>query len=133
VWRGRVICALRIGEDWRKIEKGMSRPAPPPAADWEVHPTTPWNYGLLIDPARPDQSVVVTEKEIGEYPFTPDGAPVEIKIKGRRVPQWTLVNGSAGPLPPRPLPSPGADETLTLIPYGAAKLRTTAFPLIAQP
>lgn len=133
VERGPLIFALKIGEDWHKIEKGMSHPAPAPAADWEVHPTTPWNYGLLIDPARPDQSVVVTEKKIREYPFTPDGAPVEITLKGRRVPQWTLVNGSAGPLPPSPVHSREPDQTLTLIPYGAAKLRITAFPLIAQP
>ena len=133
VERGPLIFALRIGEDWRKVEKGMSRPAPPPAADWEVRPTTPWNYGLLIDPARPDQSVVVTEKKISQDPFTPDGAPVDIKIKGRRVPQWTLANGSAGPLPPSPVLSREPDETLTLIPYGAAKLRITAFPQIAQP
>src|SRR4029077_19009756 len=54
VERGPLIFALKIGEDWRKIEKGMSHPAPPPAADWEVHPTTPWNYGFLVDPAPLD-------------------------------------------------------------------------------
>jgi hypothetical protein len=70
---------------------------------------------------------------MSQDPFTPDGAPVDIKITGRRVPQWTLVNGSAGPLPPSPVLSREPDETLTLIPYGAAKLRITTFPQIAQP
>ena len=37
------------------------RPARPPAVDWEVHPTTPWNYALAIDPDRLDASVKVSE------------------------------------------------------------------------
>ena len=129
--RGPLVFSLKIGEDWRKITKGMRRPAPPPAADWEVHPTTAWNYGLVINLASVEQSVQVVDKPIGAFPFTPQGAPVELRIKGRRLPQWTLINGSAGPLPQSPVSSQEPEETLTLIPYGAAKLRVTAFPQVA--
>ncbi len=128
VERGPLLFSLKIGEKWSKIEKGMSHPAPAPAADWEVVPTTPWNYGLLIEANHPEESFKVNEKAMGEFPFGPDGAPVEVQVKGRRIPAWTLVQGSAGPLPQSPTESSEPLETLTLIPYGAAKLRVTAFP-----
>jgi len=130
VERGPLVFALRIGEDWKKVESGMGKPAPHPAVDWEVHPTTPWNYGLLVNPQDVTTAVQVREKPIGDYPFSPQGAPVELAVKGRRLPDWTLVNGSAGPLPQSPVVSTEPDETLTLVPYGAAKLRVTAFPRI---
>jgi hypothetical protein len=128
VERGPLVFALRMGEDWRKIAAGMAKPAPAPAADWEVRPTTPWNYGLVIGGSS--VATQVRERPVGEYPFSPDGAPVEIIVTGRRVPEWTMVEGSAGPLPQSPVVSKAANEMLTLVPYGSAKLRVTAFPRI---
>lgn len=124
--RGPLVFSLKIGEEWRKLREVG------PAADWEVHPTTPWNYGLMINPASPEKSVRVTEKPLGDFPFSPEGAPVEIHLKGRRIPEWTLEKGVAGPLPAGPLASRTPVETLTLIPYGSAKLRITAFPLLVN-
>ena len=128
--RGPLVFSLRLGEDWKKLTQGMKKPAPAPAADWEVRPTTPWNYGLVVNPSSPPAGVKVRELPIGEYPFSPTGAPVELTVTGRRVPEWTIVNGSAGPLPHSPATSSLPDESLTLIPYGSAKLRVTAFPRI---
>jgi hypothetical protein len=43
---------------------------------------------------------------------------------------WRAVDGVADPVPASPVSANSKEETLTLIPYGAAKLRITAFPVI---
>ena len=52
VERGPLVFSLRLGAEWNKITSGMSKPAPAPAVDWEVRPTTPWNYGLIVESQR---------------------------------------------------------------------------------
>jgi hypothetical protein len=74
----------------------------------------------------------VTEKPIAKQPFDSDAAPTEITAKARRLPQWTLVDDSPGPIPISPVSSKRPEETISLVPYGAAKLRITAFPVLAQ-
>ncbi len=120
--RGPLVFSLKIGEDWRKLKDRA------PAADWEVHPTTDWNYGLLVNEKTLAKQVKVTEKPIGDYPYSPEGAPVQLTVPGRKLPQWKMENGSAAPPPQGPVSSTTPVEQVTLIPYGAAKLRITEFP-----
>jgi hypothetical protein len=126
VERGPLVFSLKIGEEWNKLEQDARAP------DWEVRPTTPWNYGLLVDTAHAANSIKVVEFPIGEYPFSESRSPVELIMRARRVPEWQIVDGSAGPLPKSPVRSNSPLETVTLVPYGAAKLRITAFPEIVQ-
>ena len=130
VERGPLIFSLKIGEDIRRASKNTNNPAPPEAADYDIKPTTPWNYGLVVPETGFDASVRVVEKPIGAFPFTAAGAPVELRVPARRVSEWKEELNSAGAPPRSPVTSRAALETVTLIPYGAAKLRITAFPRI---
>ena len=49
--RGPLVYALKIGAEWKKVKDN------PQFADWEVYPTTPWNYALEIDREHPERSV----------------------------------------------------------------------------
>ncbi len=124
--RGPLVYALKIGESWHKIKQTG------PSSDWEVYPTTPWNYALDIDRNNLAKSVEVKELPIARQPFSVDGAPVELTLKARRLTSWELMDDSAGPLPVSPVTSKQPDESVTLIPYGSAKLRITAFPWLAS-
>jgi hypothetical protein len=126
VMRGPLLFALDIGEKWKKLDqKGET-------ADWEVDPTTPWNYGLMVNRNNPQQSFVIDYDKMTAQPFSPRGAPISIRAKGIRIPSWKMEDNSAGLLPQSPVKQSGATETITLIPYGAAKLRITEFPEILR-
>ncbi len=120
VERGPLVYSLKIGETWHKLKQTG------PASDWEVFPSTPWNYALIPG------AMQVKEQPMSKQPYTVDSSPIEIAVQARRLPEWQMVDDSAGPLPVSPVSTKQPLETLTLIPYGAAKLRITAFPFTAQ-
>ena len=129
--RGPLVYALLIGEQWRQVNQDKPH-REPPHADWEVYPTTPWNYALRIDPDNPQVSLSFTERPIGTPPFSPQGTGIVAKAKGRQLPNWKLQHGWAGETPPSPVHSDQPLEELTLIPYGCTNIRISEFPVLAE-
>ncbi|HXC96420.1 MAG TPA: beta-L-arabinofuranosidase domain-containing protein [Edaphobacter sp.] len=118
--RGPLVFSYSPGESWVKLrQRGLS-------ADWQVFPTKPWNYALKIDETSAS-SISVIESPIGARPFANSEPPVKLQLTGARIDSWRSADGVANPLPQSPLTAHGPEETLTLIPYAAAKLRITAF------
>ena len=123
VERGPLVFSYGVGEDWVKLaDNGLG------SADWQVFPTTPWNYALDMDADNPEDSIKATELPMDKAPFSKRHAPVQLLAQARQLKPWRADDGAANPLPQSPVASKEPKEALTLIPYAAAKLRVTAFP-----
>jgi hypothetical protein len=138
--RGPLVYSLAIGEQWTRINADQPH-RELPHGDFEVRPTTAWNYGLALDTARLESEVAFEERPVGERPFAPEGAGVVARAKGRRIEGWKLVNGWAGeisradpawarPQSPESAKSLGPLEEVRLLPYGCTNIRVTEFPLV---
>jgi uncharacterized protein len=122
--RGPLVYALRLGEAWKQIGGVL------PHADWEVRPTTPWKYALACDRTHPERSCQLVAHGMTAVPFSPQGAPLSLRVQGKQLPNWTLEHQAAGSLPFSPVSSEEPFEPLELIPYGCTNVRLAEFPVL---
>jgi hypothetical protein len=147
ILRGPLYFSLRIDKDYKSVKINYDNPNFKGSIDWEINPKSDWNFGLMIDMFNLNRGINVTENNIEKYPFadrgdmiwSPDSsayklwdkdAPVVIKTRGLKIPQWTTKNSSADIPPLSPVKPGGNPIVIELVPYGCAKLRITEFPLI---
>ena len=126
---GPLAFSLRIGERWDTFGNDKKWP------EFQVFPTTAWNYGLAFDEKNPEKSFKLVKKSglLPPQPFVPENVPIEIRASARKIPAWRQeANGLVGKLQPSPVKSQEPIETVTMIPMGAARLRITSFPVIGN-
>jgi len=124
--RGPLSYSLRIGEEY--VRTGGTDTFP----EYDVHATSPWNYGLALDPADPAAGLSFSAAggPLPPNPFTLATAPCRITAPARRIAEWTADSQHVvTPLQQSPALSTAPVEAVTLVPLGAARLRISAFPL----
>jgi hypothetical protein len=127
VRRGPLWYSLKIGEEWRRYGGTDEWPA------YEILPTTPWNYGLVVNEANPGATIrLASQRTPGYQPFQPAAAPVVLRAKARVVPGWQAEGRMVGLVPQSPAEGFGPAEDIELIPMGCARLRISSFPTVKK-
>jgi Uncharacterized protein conserved in bacteria len=147
ILRGPVYFSLRIDKEYKSVKINYDNFSYKGSVDWEIDPKSEWNYGLLINKTNIMRGLKVTENPVSKYPFSDKGdmiwsadsgkysawtqdAPVIIRARGMKIPEWSMKNNSADVPPLSPVKPEGDAEIITLVPYGCARLRITEFPVM---
>lgn len=129
---GPLVYALKLNEVWQQGHDEKE------GAYYTIHTNDDWNFGLLDTIVENPSGVVKVTKGkpvTDNFVWNQAHAPIELKVQGKRIPDWEILNGVA----PQPVTARdglymGAVEDkvheLTLIPYGCTKVRIVAFPVV---
>jgi hypothetical protein len=127
---------LKIEENWEKV---INTKDPDVFGNhyYEVTAASPWNYGLVDVPKEKIKNNyrIIREVNPGSFPWNPQNTPIRIETKAKKIEDWKLYFGSAGPLPysiQLGQNTSEKEEVVTLIPYGCSSLRISEFPLVGN-
>jgi len=114
---GPVVFSMPVEEAWTKLRDHRL------TADWEVRPKSGWAYAL-----SPTADIRRIDRPVGPIPFSRRDPPIALVTEAMPVANWGMADGAATAVPASPVVR--SPERVVLIPYGAAKLRLTAFAAI---
>ena len=121
--RGPLVFSLPLEGTWSELKKYQQK-----SADWQITSKAAWNFAVELGPC----AMQTKKSALGETPFDVKHPAVTLEVKARRVPAWKESENSAGPVPLSPVSTAEPAKSLLLVPYGAAKLRMTAFPFLKE-
>ena len=127
--RGPLTYSLAIKEDY--VRHGGNDKWP----GWDILPNSPWNYGLVLGKGDPAAGISVKTRgwTPDRSPFAADDVPLELTARARRIPNWGLdPRGLVQEVIQSPVRSSEPEETVKLVPMGAARLRISAFPVVGD-
>lgn len=145
--RGPLYFSLRIKKEFTPVKIKYDNYGYKGSIDWQINPISNWNYGLVMSPEYPMRGLNIKVTSPGKYPFadsddmiwSADSAryikynsdpAVVITARGISIPSWGMLNNSADVPPLSPVKPEGDPVLIDLVPYGAARLRITEFPLM---
>jgi hypothetical protein len=100
---------------------------------YEIYPKTAWNYGLVLNKKTAAEQFELIKKPwpANDFPFTVASVPWIIRARGKIIPDWGMDQyGLCSILPQSPVTVSTNEETIELIPMGAARLRLAAIPVV---
>ncbi|MBV8708183.1 MAG: glycoside hydrolase family 127 protein, partial [Acidobacteriaceae bacterium] len=120
---GPLVFSLPIEAQWSELKHYAQQ-----SSDWQLQPKSDWKYAVALGPC----DARMAEGSSSDVPFDVKHPAITMRVQARQLPQWTVQENSAGPVPLSPVNSESLWQELTLVPYGAAKLRITAFPYLRE-
>ncbi|HLK30044.1 MAG TPA: beta-L-arabinofuranosidase domain-containing protein [Puia sp.] len=139
---GPLTFSLKIDEVYKQMDskksalheaKWQATADPSKWPSYEIYPASMWNYGLVLNNKSLADQFEVIKKEwpANDFPFVQSAVPLIIKAKGKIIPEWTLdSHGLCDTLPQSPVAVTTNEQTIELIPMGAARLRISSFPVV---
>ena len=134
--RGPLVFSLPVEPDWRQF----TPPAHGPGENIRAYRLFPndaasWNYALIINADHPEMSLTLKKlPTVADSRPWDANPPVGLEVKARRVLNWRMEGDPEHPKTPgfpfNPMQLADEIETVTLVPFGATRLRMTYLPII---
>ncbi|PYK07941.1 MAG: hypothetical protein DME65_15285, partial [Verrucomicrobia bacterium] len=132
IYRGPILYSLPAGENWT-----VRTPDPFGLGfdEFEVRPTTSWNYALQLDPANPSASLTPSRLTTPPNPFDPAQPSVSLSASAKQLPGWTIgwLGTQSFEPPVSPVTSTNSLLAVTLLPFGSQHLRVSWLPYLGVP